>query len=49
MISSVTFPEYFMKDNSENMNIDSSVDIDIFARIVAPALGISVRFVGEEP
>lgn len=49
MISSVTFPGYFQKDTPEHVDIDSTSDVEIFARVIAPSLGISVRFVGEEP
>ncbi len=49
MISAVTFPGYFMKDNPSHTNIDSSKDVEIFGRYIAPALGIKKRFVGEEP
>lgn len=49
MISSATFPGYFQKDNPEQVDIDSTSDVEIFARMIAPTLGISVRFVGEEP
>lgn len=49
MISSLTFPGYFVKDNPEQTDIDSTSDVEIFSRIIAPTLGISVRFVGEEP
>ena len=49
MISSLTFPGYFVKDNPEQADIDSTSDVEIFSRVIAPSLGISVRFVGEEP
>ncbi len=49
MISASTFPEYFIKDTPEAVSVDPSFDVEIFARIIAPALGITVRFVGEEP
>ena len=49
MISSVTFPGYFMKDNPDGKCYDSFLDLKIFSHYIAPALGISVRFVGEEP
>lgn len=56
IISSVTFPEYFKKeairDNMENTwneRISIELDFRLFATYIAPALGITKRFVGEEP
>ena len=51
MISSVTFAEYFQKEEmqTENFRIVPSKDIRLFGRYIAPCLGISKRFVGEEP
>lgn len=49
IISNITFPEYFDKDNLQETRINASLDIDIFGRYIAKRLGISVRFAGEEP
>jgi [citrate (pro-3S)-lyase] ligase len=49
IISSVTFPEYFNKDNLREMTIDASDDLTIFCEKICPALNIKKRFVGEEP
>jgi len=49
IISTLTFPEYFDKDVKREETVDPSCDVELFARHIAPALGISVRFVGEEP
>ncbi len=49
MISTLTFPEYFNKDNPGAVQVDPSMDVEIFGKYIAPALGISVRFAGEEP
>lgn len=49
IISSFTFPEYFDKTQLTTEKVDSSNDIAIFGAIIAPSLGISHRFVGEEP
>jgi len=49
IISSITLPEYFLKDSINDMKIDASKDIDIFMNNIAPTLNISKRFVGEEP
>ena len=49
IISSLTFPEYFMKDYVKEKGFDVSGDVRTFCGLIAPRLGISVRFVGEEP
>lgn len=49
MISEKTFAAYSNKANLQNEVIDASVDVEIFAKEIAPALGITVRFAGEEP
>lgn len=49
MISSVTFPGYFTKGENGAKYYDSFLDLKIFAHYIAPKLGISLRFVGEEP
>lgn len=49
IISTVTFEEYFSKDNADEVTIDASKDVKIFAESIAPALNISKRFVGHEP
>ncbi len=49
IISKSTFNAYFGKEENQNARIDSSEDVLIFATIIAPALGISKRFAGEEP
>ena len=49
IISSLTFPEYFMKDYVKEKNFDVSSDIRTFCEHIAPPLGITVRFAGQEP
>lgn len=49
MISTVTFPGYFMKEDPTNTCYDSYLDLKIFLHYIAPAFHISVRFVGTEP
>ena len=49
ILSSITFPEYFTKESINNIIVDTSLDIDIFAKYIAPTLNIIYRFVGEEP
>ena len=48
-ISAATFPTYFLKDLSAAAETQMQLDLDIFARHIAPALDASVRFVGSEP
>jgi [citrate (pro-3S)-lyase] ligase len=48
IISSFTFPDYFTKE-TKPMNYDSSFDILLFASVIAPGLGITDRFVADEP
>lgn len=49
IISTLTFPEYFMKDYVKEKNFDISNDLTIFATKIAPGLNVKVRFAGEEP
>lgn len=49
IISALTFPGYFLKDGNKKIDVDVTSDVLIFAKYIAPALGISIRFVGEEP
>ena len=49
IISSLTFSEYFNKSELQEREIDTSNDILIFAKEIAPCLHITKRFVGEEP
>lgn len=49
IISAETFPGYFYKDNLQSATIDASKDIDTYGQYIAPALGITYRFAGEEP
>ena len=49
MISSATFPTYFLKKEDDAVAIQARLDLTIFAEKLAPALGISRRFVGQEP
>jgi [citrate (pro-3S)-lyase] ligase len=48
-ISSATFPTYFLKDLSDAAETQMWLDLDLFGRHIAPALGVKVRFVGSEP
>lgn len=49
MVSSATFPSYFIKDKAQANGIYCDLDIRIFAEKIAPALGVTHRFVGTEP
>ena len=49
VISQKTFSGYFNKENLQNVQVDSSQDVEIFASEIAPSLGVNIRFVGEEP
>ena len=48
MISNATFPSYFLKDSDTVIRSHAKLDIRVFTQI-AQALGITERFVGEEP
>lgn len=48
IISSATFPEYFLDGPDEVSSVHAELDIAVFSKISA-VLGISERFVGEEP
>lgn len=49
IISSATFPSYFLKKQEEVVKTHSLLDIQIFTNYIVPALGINRRYVGEEP
>lgn len=48
-ISRATFPTYFLKRLSDATDTQILLDLDLFRRHIAPALGAEVRFVGTEP
>jgi len=49
LISSATFPTYFLKDRDRATEIQCNLDIEIFARHFAPKFSINRRYVGTEP
>lgn len=49
MISSMTFPVYFLKETEDPSLLQSELDITLFGSLIAPALRISKRFAGQEP
>ena len=48
IISAATFPSYFLKDEDAAIQAHAALDLTLFARI-ADALGVTCRYVGEEP
>lgn len=49
MVSSATFPSYFIRDKTRISDIHCELDVRIFGEKIAPALNIVRRFVGTEP
>ena len=47
MISSATFPSYFLKSSDDVIRVQATLDLAVFTRI-AGVLGIRRRYVGEE-
>ena len=49
MVSSSTFPTYFMKDKALRGEIHCEQDVRLFGERIAPALSIVRRYIGTEP
>ena len=49
MISSATFPTYFLRESINADDVRCETDVRLFGKIIAPALGIARRYVGTEP
>lgn len=49
IISSATFPSYFLKDDLDLAVEQARLDLNIFSEHIAKELNIKKRFVGEEP
>lgn len=49
ILSQYSFPEYFVKETSKDIEEHTEQDIITFAEMIASQLGITYRFVGEEP
>ncbi len=47
IISSATFPSYFLRDEDAAITAHAALDLAVFGKI-APVLGITARYVGEE-
>ena len=47
IISSATFPSYFLKDEDTVIRTHAALDLEVFGKI-APRLNIARRYVGEE-
>ena len=48
-ISELTFPTYFLKQVTDATDTHIRLDLDLFARHIAPALDVTTRYVGSEP
>ena len=48
-VSAATFPTYFLKQISDATDTQITLDLDIYRRRIAPALGATIRFFGSEP
>lgn len=49
LISNATFPSYFLKDADSVIEAHARLDLEIFKNKIAKSLGITGRYVGEEP
>lgn len=49
VLSFMTMPLYFHKQEKRQALLDASNDLRLFGNYIAPELGITMRFVGEEP
>lgn len=49
LISSATFPTYFLKDRDSAADVHCMLDVEVFTRHFAPHFSITQRFVGTEP
>lgn len=49
MVSSATFPAYFLQSPEDLIQTQTTIDARVFKNIIAPKLNISSRFLGEEP
>ena len=49
MVSSATFPSYFIKDKARADDVHCELDVRLFGERIAPGLNITRRYVGTEP
>ena len=49
LISSATFPTYFLKEQVDSLNVQCQLDVAVFGTHFVPKFNISRRFVGSEP
>lgn len=49
IISDMTFPSYFLKDDTDIARAHASLDAEIFVSRIAKDLGLRQRYVGDEP
>ncbi|WP_059393179.1 [citrate (pro-3S)-lyase] ligase [Fructobacillus tropaeoli] len=49
MVSSLSFPAYFLKDDSQLVSYQTQLDATLFKEQIAKPLGITSRYVGTEP
>ena len=49
IISSSTFPSYFLRQKDERLKAYTQLDAGIFGKYIAPAFNINRRYVGTEP
>lgn len=49
LISSATFPTYFLKEQDQVSSIQCQLDIAVFTKYFVPKFGITARYVGTEP
>lgn len=49
LISSATFPTYFLKNRDDAVTAQCELDIAVFSRYYIPKFGITHRYVGTEP
>ncbi len=49
VISSSTFPSYFLRSKDEKLQAYTGIDAQIFGKYIAPAFNIKRRYIGTEP
>lgn len=49
MVSKTTFPSYFLSDEATVVKAHAKLDLEIFLKHIVPSLGITHRYVGDEP